>query len=319
MTGVSRQERRARALGAYLGFAVGDALGATVEFLSAQEIAERYGTHRRMIGGGWLGLKPGQITDDTEMCLALGRAILRCEGFALPAMAEELVRWYRSRPVDIGATCLRGIRRYLSCGSLAAERSRWDGGNGACLRNLPVVLATLGDEESFRRWTVDQCHFTHNHPFSDAGTVTLGEMVRSLLAGGGISEARAAAGRLIALHPVFAFDPYPVSASGYVVDTLQTVFFTFFGTDSFSSCLIATVNRGGDADSTGALAGMLAGAHYAIEGIPKGWLRKLNPKVAAEIESQVDGLLTLADSRMGRGATGGGRAGVGEKGLPTVD
>ncbi len=299
MTAISHEERRARALGAYLGFAVGDALGATVEFLSPREIAERYGVHRRILGGGWLGLKPGQVTDDTEMCLALGRAILRGKGFALPAMAEELVRWYRSRPVDVGATCLQGIRRYLTDGSLAASRSRWHGGNGACLRNLPVILATLQNEEAFERWTIDQCHFTHDHPLSDAGTVALGKVVRLLLAGEGVPAARAETERLIADHPVFAFDPHPVSSSGYVVDTLQTVFFTFFGTDSFSSCLIATVNRGGDADSTGALAGMLAGARYAVEGIPKGWLRKLSAPVAREIETQVDGLLALADGHSG--------------------
>ncbi|VVM06022.1 ADP-ribosyl-[dinitrogen reductase] glycohydrolase [Methylacidimicrobium cyclopophantes] len=299
MTEVSIEERRARALGAYLGFAVGDALGATVEFLSAEEIAERHGVHRRMIGGGWLGLKRGQVTDDTEMCLALGRAILARGGFDLSAMAEEFVRWYRSRPVDIGATCLQGIRRYLTDGSLAAGRSRWHGGNGACLRNLPVILATLRDEEAFRRWTIDQCHFTHNHPFSDAATLALGEMVRRLLSGAGVAAAREAAERLVARHPVFSYEPFPVRSSGYVVDTIQTVLFTFFGSHSFASCLIATVNRGGDADSTGALAGMLAGARYTIEGIPRGWRRRLSRTVTEEIERQVDGLLALADSRAG--------------------
>ena len=64
-----------RALGAYLGFAIGDALGATVEFLTPGEIASEYGVHARMIGGGWLKLKPGQVTDDTEMALCVGRAI----------------------------------------------------------------------------------------------------------------------------------------------------------------------------------------------------------------------------------------------------
>lgn len=299
MTAVPGEERRARALGAYLGFAVGDALGATVEFLSAEEIAERYGVHRRMIGGGWLGLKRGQVTDDTEMCLALGRAILSSGGLDLPAMAEELVRWYRSRPVDVGATCLQGIRRYLTDGSLEAPRSRWHGGNGACLRNLPVILGTLGDEEAFRRWSIEQCHFTHNHPLSDAGTLALGEMARRLVSGEGISAAREAAERLLTRHPVFAFEPFPVSASGYVVDTIQTVLFTFLRSDSFASCLIATVNRGGDADSTGALAGMLAGARYTVEGIPRGWRRRLSRKVTEEIEAQVDGLLALADSRGG--------------------
>lgn len=65
-----------RAVAAYLGLAIGDALGATVEFMTPAEIRHQYGTHREMRGGGWLRLKPGQVTDDTTMSLALGRAIL---------------------------------------------------------------------------------------------------------------------------------------------------------------------------------------------------------------------------------------------------
>ena len=60
-----------RALGAYLGFACGDALGATVEFMSPKQIQKRYGVHNEIIGGGWLGLKAGEVTDDTQMALAL--------------------------------------------------------------------------------------------------------------------------------------------------------------------------------------------------------------------------------------------------------
>ena len=63
-----------RALGAYLGFACGDALGATVEFMTPKQIQKRYGVHQDVIGGGWLGLEAGQVTDDTQMALALGQA-----------------------------------------------------------------------------------------------------------------------------------------------------------------------------------------------------------------------------------------------------
>ena len=66
-----------RALAAYLGFAIGDALGATVEFMTKNEIAAQYRVHREIVGGGWLKLKPGQVTDDTQMALALGRSIIR--------------------------------------------------------------------------------------------------------------------------------------------------------------------------------------------------------------------------------------------------
>ena len=65
-----------RAVAAYLGLAIGDALGATVEFMTPREIAAQFKVHDRIIGGGWLNLKPGQVTDDTTMALALGDSIL---------------------------------------------------------------------------------------------------------------------------------------------------------------------------------------------------------------------------------------------------
>ena len=57
MTALSLEDR---ALAAFLGFAIGDALGATVEFMTKGEIAAQYGVHRKIIGGGWLRLAPGQ-------------------------------------------------------------------------------------------------------------------------------------------------------------------------------------------------------------------------------------------------------------------
>jgi ADP-ribosyl-[dinitrogen reductase] hydrolase len=48
-------------------------------------------------------------------------------------------------------------------------------------------------------------------------------------------------------------------------------------TDSFEACLVDVVNRGGDADTTGAIAGMLAGALYGRESLPGRWLRALDP------------------------------------------
>ena len=62
-----------RAVAAYVSLAIGDALGATVEFMTPREIAAQYGSHDRIRGGGWLKLRPGQVTDDTTMALALGQ------------------------------------------------------------------------------------------------------------------------------------------------------------------------------------------------------------------------------------------------------
>lgn len=61
--------------GALYGFAIGDAMGATTEFMSEIEIKEKYGEVRDIIGGGWLNLKPGEVTDDTQMTLCVCEAI----------------------------------------------------------------------------------------------------------------------------------------------------------------------------------------------------------------------------------------------------
>jgi ADP-ribosyl-[dinitrogen reductase] hydrolase len=283
-----------RALGAYLGLAVGDALGATVEFMTAAEIAAQYRIHRQIIGGGWLQLKAGQVTDDTQMSLALGGALLAHGGWNLQAIADALVAWMRSRPVDIGHTCRRGIRRYMLDGSLSAAPEADSAGNGAAMRNLPVVLATLGDPAACARLSLEQAHLTHWHHLSDAATVTLARMTQGLLQDGSRDACRDEADGLVEQYGEFRFAPWPGRTSGYIVDTVQTVFDGFFHTTNFEDCLVNVINRGGDADTTGALAGQLAGALYGAEAIPARWLKRLDPAVAAAIRTQTEGLLALA-------------------------
>ncbi|OIQ78939.1 ADP-ribosyl-[dinitrogen reductase] glycohydrolase [mine drainage metagenome] len=279
-----------RALGAYLGLAVGDALGAPVEFLTRREIAQR-GIHREMTGGGWLKLRPGQTTDDTEMSLCLGRAWIQADGWDARLAAEQFAAWLKHYPIDVGNTCRRGIRRYMLDGTLQAPPSDGDGGNGAAMRILPVALATFGDDAAFRHAALAQAHLTHHHPLSDAATLTLGRMMHCLMSGQGVVACRKLANALVEAHPQFRFRPYPGRASGYIVDTMQTVLHHFFHTDSFEDCVVETANCGEDADTTGAIVGMLAGALYGVEAIPVRWLAALDPAVREEIEHQTHVLL----------------------------
>jgi ADP-ribosyl-[dinitrogen reductase] hydrolase len=75
---------------------------------------------------------------------------------------------------------------------------------------------------------------------------------------------------------------------------MQTVFHHFFKTRDFESCLVETVNQGGDADTTGAIAGMLAGAYYGMEGIPKRWLKKIDRNLVDEINTLADRMIELS-------------------------
>jgi ADP-ribosyl-[dinitrogen reductase] hydrolase len=283
-----------RALGSFLGLAIGDALGATVEFMTAREIAAQYKIHKEIIGGGWLHLKPGRVTDDTEMALALGSALIASGGWNPRAIADAFVKWLRSNPVDIGNACRRGISRYIADGSLSAPFAEENGGNGAAMRNLPTVFASLANEEVLVHRSIEQAHLTHHHPQSDAATAALARMTRRLLLEGEQAACDQIASDLITQHPAFQFKPWPGKTSGYIVHTVQTVFDGFFNTGSFEECLVRVVNRGGDADTTGALAGQLAGALYGVQGIPARWLKKLDPAVTAAIYKQTPQLLKLS-------------------------
>jgi ADP-ribosyl-[dinitrogen reductase] hydrolase len=297
---------QARARAAFLGLALGDALGATVEFMNAAEIRAAHGVHQELTGGGWLRLKPGKVTDDTEMSLCLARAIDRVGGFDLGAVAEELAAWLKTNPVDVGNTVRKGLRLYIVHGQLETPLNEWDAGNGAAMRLLPVALLTLGDPAALERDVLAQAHLTHHHPLSDAACLALGRMVQAAVTGRPLAGLRAEANALVARHPTFRFEPYRGQCSGYVVETCQAVFHHFFGTGGFEPCLVGTVNQGGDADTTGAIAGMLAGGYYGLARLPARWLARLDRKVVEEITRLSARLVDL--SPLGRALADGRRA-----------
>lgn len=285
---------RARARAAFLGLAVGDALGATVEFLEPGEIRERYGVHRHLVGGGWLHLRPGAVTDDTEMSLCIARAVTEHRAWSRRAVAERFARWLKGRPADVGNTCRRGIRSYILDGTLEVPPAAGDAGNGAAMRMLPVALFTLGDPGQLRRLAVEQAHLTHNHPLSDAACVAIGTLVQLACLGRPVAELRRAAEELAAQHPVFRWEPYRGLATGYVVDTLQTVFHHLFTATALEQTLVAIVNQGGDADTTGAIAGMIAGARYGLEAFPRRWTRRMDRRLVADLFALADALVALS-------------------------
>ncbi len=290
----SNADIRNRARAAFLGVALGDALGATTEFMTPAEIRARHKVHRKIIGGGWLGLRAGQVTDDTEMSLALARAIVEYGEWDLKRIADNFVTWMRNKPIDMGATVRKGIRTYMRKGTTEMPCNYWDAGNGAAMRMAPVALFTLGDDSLLKSCTLQQARLTHNHALSDAACVCIGRMTQAAIMGRDRFELHAITRDLVTEYPNFKFNNYQGMASGYIVDTLQTVFHYLFTTATFEECLTAIVNQGGDADTTGAIGGMIAGAHYGQEALPKKWTKKLDKKVYQDVEETAVRLINLS-------------------------
>ncbi len=293
---VPRAETLARAEAAYLGLALGDALGATVEFMTPREIAHTYGVHRELIGGGWLRLKAGQVTDDTGMALALGEAILVHGGEVTRlACARAFDAWMRSKPVDIGNTVRRNLVLFRRTGFPTAPPSEHDAGNGAAMRVLPVALATLDwSEFEVREACRIQAHVTHNNAVSDAACEFITLAVQDFIRGASLREVyRGRIQPLVDAQPAFAFrgKPRRENPSGWVVETMQAVLQALVDVGGFENCLVDVVNRGGDADTTGAIVGMLAGAMYGPSALPARWLKALDPAVALRCREQARALV----------------------------
>lgn len=270
----------AHARGALLGLALGDALGATVEFMTPREIRTQYGRHTQIRGGGWLKLAPGQVTDDTTMAFAVAEALIRNRQPTAEDYARAFDAWMRSKPVDIGNTVRRGITRYRRTGEACVPPSD-DAGNGATMRCAPVAIALLGAPvDAVSDAAITQARVTHHNPLTDAATVCVVRMIQAGILGHGIRGVIALAHELVKTQPAFHFRGKPtLNPSGYIVDTMRAVFQAIDITDSFEAALIEVVNRGGDADTTGAITGAILGALYGDLKLPSQWLLSLHPDV----------------------------------------
>jgi ADP-ribosyl-[dinitrogen reductase] hydrolase len=228
------------------------------------------------------------------MSLCLARSIVDFGGLSLREIAESFSRWLRSGPRDVGNTCRRGIRRFMLDGSLEAPLNEGDAGNGAAMRMVPVALCSLADASLMERAALAQARLTHNHPLSDAACLLFGTLVQVGSLGLSRNRLRRIAESSVERFPSFGFQPYRGLSTAYVADTMATVLNFFFSTRSFEECLVAVVNQGGDADTTGAMAGAVAGAYYGMEEIPARWWKRLDPALLREIARLADALVDLS-------------------------
>jgi ADP-ribosyl-[dinitrogen reductase] hydrolase len=300
---------RDRYRGVLLGVACGDALGGPVEFQKRADIAERFPDGvREFVGGGWLDLDPGEITDDTQQTLILCRALTE-GGLDLVAFGEGLLEWYRGAPKDIGNTTLVALRALASgvspaeSGEIAlAERGeRGAAANGAVMRCAPVALRFRTDPVGLVRASLDSARVTHAESRAAWGAAAVNQAIVHLLNGGDIADAPEAAvagilDRRVA-EAVLAASALPrdeVAAGGYVLQTVGASFWALANFPSAEEIIVQAVSLGDDADSTGAVAGALAGAAFGADALPARWREHVQYR--DELIEQADRLLALSES-----------------------
>ena len=149
------------------------------------------------------------------------------------------------------------------------------------MRALPTALIR-SDAERRRTESAKISAITHAHPRCVDSCVAYNEIAAALIGGAGPVEAITQA-QALDLHPdvraaLDAAADRPVtslSTKGYVVDSLRCAAWAIRQPDSLENVLVALVNRGCDADTTGAIAGGLLGIIHGEAGIPPRWRDRL--------------------------------------------
>ena len=274
--------------GGLLGVAVGDALGSTVEFMKPEEIQRLHGVHTEMVGGGAFGWEPGQGTDDTSLTWAVLRGYLKpgvqYEANVIPSIAAAFLEWYETDPRDIGTTTAKALARLRrECDPKSSGvQGEWARSNGSLMRCLPTGL--LRPNEFVRRSeSADISFITHAEPLCLHSCVAYNDIAALLLEGQ--PPARAVSWPMgrhklhIQVQEALSVAPdIPVEAlstSGYVIDSLRCAVWAIQQEGSFEDVLVALVNRGDDADTTGAVAGGLLGILHGASAIPERWRNHL--------------------------------------------
>lgn len=283
-----------RQRGMLFGLAVGDALGAAVEF-QAPGSFELVSDFR---AGGPHGLAPGEWTDDTSMALALASSL--SAGWSLNDQAQCYLAWWRrglysvnGSCFDIGSTTRSALARFerngdaLSSGDPADSAS----GNGSIMRLAPVAIryAVLfpSQLEQLVRYAVESSMPTHASLQCLSACAYLSTVLCALMHGVSREDIlKADWGPLLQVQTLFGLhseilevargsfrrkSPPAIRGSGYVVRSLEAALWAFHDACDFRDAVLRAVNLGEDADTTGAVCGQLAGAYWGESGIPQKW------------------------------------------------
>jgi len=278
-----------RARGTVLGVACGDALGRPVEFESASAIGAEHGRLDEMVGHGTWNQPAGTITDDTEQALCIARSLVEQQGFDPGDIAERFVAWYDTGPFDIGRMTAQSLTR-LKRGDAWDEAGQqvWktspegqNAGNGSVMRCAPLAIPYAADRDRLVEVSKQSSQITHADARCTHGCAVLNLTIAGLLEDAATPlqdaldyvDADAPAELVTALRPLARDNaPDTLETSGYVVHSLQTALHDSLGAESAEEAIVTAVNRGGDTDTIGAIAGAVAGARFGASQLPDRWL-----------------------------------------------
>lgn len=281
--------------GSLIGLAVGDCVGAAIEFSPPGT----FSPVTDMLGGGPFNLKPGEWTDDTSMALCLAQSLIECKGFDAKDQMDRYTRWFKEGYMssigecfDIGIATREALTHYQETGEpFSGSTDPFKAGNGSIMRLSPVPLFWSKDIAQAIYYSGESSRTTHQAEETIDACYYFGALIAGAVNGVAKDEllsrdfvhvveekiARPLSPKIreVALGSYKEKQPPVINGSGYVVSSLEAALWAFYQTDHFKEGLLNVVNLGNDSDTTGAIYGQLAGAYYGISSIPEHWRHQI--------------------------------------------
>lgn len=267
--------------GSMLGLAIGDALGAPVEFTPRSEFPFVEGYQE----GGRFHLPAGAWTDDTAMALCLADSLIHNDGFDAEDLLQRFCNWAEHGEnsstgisVGIGQNTLRALGDFKRAGRLEAEAfGAKNDGNGSLMRLSPAVCFASHHLETAMELAGAQSRTTHASSIAEECCRFTAGLIFKLLNGDvyyAAKDAALAIGWSETLteaigSPLSGLDDGLIPSGGYVLDSLRASLWCVENTNSFENAVLLAVNLGDDADTTAAITGQIAGAMYGYSAVPQ--------------------------------------------------
>jgi ADP-ribosylglycohydrolase len=246
--------------------------------------------------------------------MAFGLADALTNGYSLDRIAHNFVRWFddgvwsaHGRVFDIGiatSDAIVGLKKGVSPLRSGGTHEN-SNGNGSLMRTLPVVFAIDNlDIHARFQCVADVSGITHRHIRSKLSCFIYTEYARLLFAGAEKHNAFQNMKQIVndfliagsicseeeihkfhrilenpygdyEIRPLLDYKEKELSSGGYCVSTLEASLWCFLKYDNYKDAVLAAVNLGDDADTTGCVTGGLAGLYYGYSSIPEQWVNVL--------------------------------------------
>lgn len=273
--------------GSIIGLAVGDALGAPVEF----EPRDSYLPITRMRAGGPFNLQRGQWTDDTSLALCIGMSLIEKREFEPNDIIVRFHKWFRHGHMsctghcfDIGNTTKAALIRFEETGALYSGSPDDPATNGSIMRLAPIPLFFRNDLKKTLFYAGESSRITHAPKECIDACKALALLIHRSIEGFNKENVLSyACGDLDICNEIetILLGSYKnktrseISAKGNATTCLEAALWAFYQTDNFNDGVLLAVNLGEDSDTTGAVYGQIAGAFYGYNMIRQDFIEEL--------------------------------------------